>query len=273
MGSSSEPQFAPLFDEDEPPLPPGAPALPPVETTVESSFAPPVIDEVPGMPPLPEFAPTSTVAVPTAAIEFTPAPAEPEPAEEITPSAAEFPFHVRIEGPLTVHEKEKLLALLGAEDFGVRAVDIEPQLDSGCVLLPRMSRYATAYLLQNLPLTQAVARVQPLEEAFAEAAPLAPVHSLNHDAKHPADDLPLTQGDALPQLGRVEIFDCLTSALTAPLNQADDGFARLKRKLRFLAHARGAEGIVHYHQETGTTLDAGFVRLSVTGDLVRTRRP
>lgn len=261
MGSSSEPNFEPLFgddpvvasapgSEDSSPVPP--PAL-------ESSFAPPPeTDAIPE--PMHEAMP-----------EFSTPPQElsPDP-EPLSSMQWEFPFHVRIEGPLAPHEKQKLLDLLGSDDFGVRPVDVEPQLDSGTVLLPRMSRYATAFLLQNLPLTVAVVKVLPVEQEFGmQPIAFAPVRPLKSDAAHPADDLPLTQADEFPQMPGAAIFDFASATLTVSIHETADAFERLKRKLRFVAHAKGASGVVRYRQETSSTLDAGFVRLTASGDLVR----
>src|SRR5437764_1503439 len=70
-----------------------------------------------------------------------------------------FPFSLMIEGTLRPEEREKLIDLISREKFGIREVDLEPQLESGRILIPRISEYAGVLLVQALRNTQARLRL------------------------------------------------------------------------------------------------------------------
>src|SRR5690606_25169725 len=64
--------------------------------------------------------------------------------------AAAYPFTLMINGRLSDIEHAKLLDMISSHQMGFTDVDLEPQLEAGRVLLPRISEYAGILIIQAL---------------------------------------------------------------------------------------------------------------------------
>jgi hypothetical protein len=189
-------------------------------------------------------------------------------------SQAALPFTLRIEGKLSPQETEKLLDILSRENIGIREVDLEPQLEAGHILLPRISEYAGVLLIQALRGIQAKISFAP-SDGFPGVAS-APRETGKNVISPVADTLPVTQGEDLPQLGVYQILDTLivsgllsTRALEAANSAEYTSLTEsLVRELKFKASRRGARGITHLTiQLTPLTLPTDY-RVTVTGTAV-----
>lgn len=121
-------------------------------------------------PPTPEV----SQEPPPPAVEANPhlhlLPADPAPAAEVAaeeaiqqiadfavrttighpPLTPRIPFSLRITGVLPPHHRARFLDLVKAADLGLRELDLEPQLESGQILLTRISEYVGIQIVQAL---------------------------------------------------------------------------------------------------------------------------
>jgi hypothetical protein len=198
------------------------------------------------------------------------------------PASAQLPFTLRIEGKLTPQEAEKLLDVLSREKMDIREVDIEPQLEAGRILIPRISEYAGVMLIQALRGVRAKIYFQPSDanEPDTYSDPSAPdnFNSSFDAAEAPpnAEMLPVTRGDDLPQLGILQVIETLVvsgmlSTRSVEASNSSEFTAlteALLRELKFKAFRRGARGITHLSvQLTPLTLPTDY-RVTVSGTAV-----
>jgi hypothetical protein len=197
------------------------------------------------------------------------------------PASAQLPFTLRIEGKLTAQESEKLLDVLSREKMDIREVDIEPQLEAGRILIPRISEYAGVLLIQALRGVRAKIYFGPsdIESVDSNDSNLGFPSFLSSGVDEPpsAESLPVTQGDDLPQLGVFQVIDTLivsgmlsTKSVEA-LNSSEFTTLTeaLMRELKFKAVRRGARGITHLSiQLTPLTLPTDY-RVTLSGTAVR----
>ncbi|MBU6376329.1 MAG: hypothetical protein KGQ59_10065 [Bdellovibrionales bacterium] len=182
---------------------------------------------------------------------------QPEPAPV---AEASRPFHLWIRGQLKSHEKDQLVDLLARENFGIREVDLEIQFEAGQVLLPRISEYAAVLVVQTLRGASVEFELLPSEMALADGAPKSLPKRFPHTPQtvstldHPAESLPITKDPFLPGHENAQIFDQLvaTGLIREPEWNAEsnDSYSQmveaLKRELRFKAHLKKADGLVHF---------------------------
>ncbi len=205
---------------------------------------------------------------------------------------AAFPFTLLIEGPLTSREKEKLVDIINREKMGIREIDLEPQLEGGKVLIPRISEFAGIYLIQQLRETRAKITFGPTDEVFAaqgttdETQP----HFTSQDptesktphpveTQHPADSLPVTTERFLPGLEQYTAIDTLiasgtlqTFALeTDATTEYQDLLTSLQRELKFKARRRGATGIIHFKIQLTPLTSPSCYRVTVMGLAIKPR--
>lgn len=296
-----QPQSAPEFLPEEAsaaqfvPPPPQAEAEPPTEAPDLALTPPPAAEEeAPALPPPVEFAPSDDGApsderAPLPEARASARPAAPAPsARSKPPSMAEiraysegspvsrtqapaaYPFTLRIDGPLTDEEKEKLLDLLNRHQFGIREVDLEPQLAANRILIPRISEYAGVLLIQNLRTVAAKITFGPSDSVFAseatreddlESASRSALEQSSYvysHAIHPADQLPISQDEHYPaevaDPGVLQALDVLSASayLHSKTVEADhsseyqDLLERLQREIRYKAYLRGARALTHF---------------------------
>jgi hypothetical protein len=173
--------------------------------------------------------------------------------------AASFPFSLLIEGPLRPSERDRLLDLLAQENMGIREVDLEPQLESGKILIPRISEYAGILIVQALRSTQARMSLLPSDwgkQSFSttqEASPSAAGSSPKTEEKE-AETLPITQGDSFPQWPQFKVLETISVSLplesyelqTESSEAYQTTFELLQRELRYKAFRKGASGVIHF---------------------------
>jgi hypothetical protein len=209
--------------------------------------------------------------------------------------SASFPFTLKIDGMLSPEDAEKLLTLLTRENMGFREVDLEPQLSSGRILIPRISEYAGIVLIQALRGIPAKIYFGPADEIFStpetrDDSPHTLIDSVTtwnaHDESKSkqndhstAENMPVTNSASLPQFSQMETIDTVfTSGLLSTnsieathSNEYERLLEGLLRELKFKAHRRGAHGIVSLNvQLTPLTLPTDY-RVTITGSAVKRR--
>ena len=115
------------------------------------------LEPLPNVEPLSTEEPITTLEPP--AIVESVAPAV-EPIGEPEVEAA-YPFHLTIEGKLSPQEQSTLIEWLKANDAGIRDVELQPQFESGRVLLPRISEYVGIAIVQLLRTASVQMRLTP----------------------------------------------------------------------------------------------------------------
>jgi len=170
------------------------------------------------------------------------------------------PFHLWIEGQLRPNEKERLLDLLARENFGIREVELDLQLEAGKILLPRISEFAAVLVAQTLREASVTLTLNPSDSVgTAPTTSGAPVPLTVHDSthSHPAEELPVTTEDQFPGRESASPIDLLVA--TGLIHEAEwraensDAFAKmvesLKRELRYKAHLKKADGLVKFQAQ------------------------
>lgn len=173
--------------------------------------------------------------------------------------AAQRPFTLWIEGAFRLEDRARLLDLVTREGFGIREVDLDPQWDSGRVMLPRISEYAAMRVAQVLRESSLTLRLDPADSPRREAQPVAPVRT-EIASQHPAESIPVTP-HPLPEPGTDpsgwETVDTLiaTALLAEPEWRASqtDAYANLveslKRELRHRAYIKKAHALVSFQSQ------------------------
>lgn len=248
------------------------PEASPAETQPEATSAPapdfPALDSAEpqlGQEGLHEPGPVSEpppTAATSAAIEDSFAlPTESEPAKAALAIPAQRPFTLWIEGRFTDEDRDRILELLSRENFGIREVDLEPQWETGRVLVPQISEFAAMRVAQTLresSLNLTLLPVSGAAPAVSHGVPIKPPASAS--TGHPADQIVVSALD-LPhpqdQSGDWETVDTLvaTGLLKEPEWKASqsDTYSRLveslKRELRYRAHIKKADALVRFKAE------------------------
>jgi hypothetical protein len=246
-------------------------------TTSDSSggfeIAPPVHDKA-GADPLPQikkFTEKSSVA------QNLPAP---------------YPFSLLISGHLTDREKEKLIDVLTREDMGIREVELEPQFQSGRILIPRISEYAGILLVQALRGTRAQIRLGPSDTIFATAdtreelgdidtewqtPPTEIARFASSEGKHPAELVRISADPMIADLPSPVLIDLvivsasLKSEMVEPRNSPkyQETLDALIRELKYRAHRKGAQAIVNFSIDLTMLKIPSEYKLTVKGSAIR----
>lgn len=216
----------------------------------------PAPEPAPAAEPLPEaFEPSLQDPVLPPPAQATESQLEPQSAVV----AAQRPYTLWIEGSFRPEDRDKLLDLISREGFGIREVDLEPQWESGRVLLPRISEYAAMRVAQVLRESSLTLRMDFSNSTQREPEPAPPIRT-EIASEHPAEAIPVTSHE-LPQPGadpsQWETVDTLiaTALLAEPEWRASqtDAFANLveslKRELRHRAYIKKAHALVSFQSQ------------------------
>lgn len=217
--------------------------------------------------------------------------------QAIPPVPASVPFTLKIEGTLKPHEQERLLDILSRENMGIRELDLEPQLQAGRILIPRVSEFAAILLVQALRSAHVKIQMLPSDGIVAG-------HSGTHasgmngpgaydtsgitqseiqtseasdTAPHPAEKIPVTPSTTFAQYKRIQVIDTVTASATLKSNAIDvessavfqQILESLQRELKYKAFRKGATAVLGF-SVTVTPQDLpSHYRLLVMGTAVR----
>lgn len=201
---------------------------------------------------------------------------------------AALPFSLLVEGHLSPQEKEKLLDIINRHDMGIRELDLEPQLDEGRILIPRISEYAGVLLVQALKSSAAKMRLGPSDKIFLSSQTEPDhLHLGSQEIKvtssvvptHPAERVVLTSQSHLPNLEHFLVVDLVTAsaairsgAVEAELStEYQDTLEALQRELKFKAFRKGATAVINFNAQLTALSPPTHYRLMVMGSAVRER--
>lgn len=200
---------------------------------------------------------------------------------------AAYPYSLLITGRLTDHEKEKLLDLLSRENMGIREVDLEPQLEAGRILIPRISEFAGVLIVQALRAASVEMELGPSDlifasentrdESFVPMSGSEDVAWSSSEASHPAEALPLTSESSIPGVNSFTVIDTLTATAalrsdvveTEKSSEYQEALDALQRELKYKAYRRGAQAIVSFSIQLAALNLPTHYRLTVTGLAVK----
>jgi uncharacterized protein YbjQ (UPF0145 family) len=205
------------------------------------------------------------------------------------PVAAAYPFSLLITGALLPDEKSKLLDILARENMGVREIDLEPQLASGKILIPRISEYAGVIIVQALRGTRAKIRLGPSDQIFStqntrDEDTVATTQNIEDnfvahstDSTHPAEDMPVTSGENLPGDAVYTVIDTMTASasLKAKIVEAENSseyqeiIEALQREIKYKAFRRGAQAVVQFKIQMNVLSSPTHYRILATGAAVK----
>lgn len=209
------------------------------------------------------------------------------------PVSASFPFSLLITGPLSAHEKEKLLDLLSRHNMGIREVDLEPQFIGERILIPRISEYAGILLVQALRGTRAKLRLGPSDSIFSTEETREEASSIDPDLKTgelriqasentpPAEQIRISADSTIPDIPTPQFIDSIfaSAILEADTVEAQNSpeyeevLDALIRELKYKAHRKGAIAITHFTLDlTPLSLPSQY-RLTVKGSAIKSGEP
>lgn len=214
-------------------------------------------------------------------------------AEQIVP--ATYPFSLLITGPLTAHEKEKLLDILSRENMGIREVDLEPQFISERVLIPRMSEYAGVLLVQALRGTRAKLRLGPADSIFMteetreeyvpeteiKTGSVRDLSGVSSDGSHPAERIRISADSSIPGIPQIQLIDFVIASATLEAETVEAQSSpeyqaildALIRELKYKAYRKGALAITQFALELVSLSLPSQYRLTVSGSAVKAAEP
>ncbi len=162
---------------------------------------------------------------------------------------AAFPFSLVITGPLTPQEKEKLLDILSREKMGIQEMDLEPQLQSGKILIPRISEYAGVMIIQAMRGTRAKMSLAPSDQMTESALASSESHaSYSGGELHPVEKIPTSQ----TLIPGAHPIDALVASATLRSNivEAENSseyqeiLEALQREIKYKAYRKGANAVM-----------------------------
>ncbi len=288
---ASDPSAPPISDfTPDAPLDFSSPAeseFPPssIESSPSTDFSPQNLhvpsEEKPVTPPAPKASPQTPLEKVKKFVEKLPLgkPAVP----------ASFPFSLLIQGFLRPEERDRLLDILSRENMGIREMDLEPQLASGKILIPRISEYAGVLLVQALRGAKAQIKLGPSDTIFATADTrseseegLSEVSgesssSYSSEISHPAEQIPLTTDEKLSHLIHFSIIDTLMASATlkATVIEAEssaeylDIVEALQREIKYKAYRKGAHGVINFKIQLNQLSSPTHYRILAMGTAIK----
>lgn len=209
------------------------------------------------------------------------------------PISASFPFSLLITGPLTAHEKEKLLDLLSRHNMGIREVDLEPQFIGERILIPRISEYAGVLLVQALRGTRARLRLGPSDSIFSteetrEETPLidpdlniGELRIQHSETAPPAEQIRISADSSIPDIPSPQLIDSIFASATLEADtveaqsspEYEEVLDALIRELKYKAHRKGAIAITHFTLDLVPLSLPSQYRLTVKGSAIKQGEP
>lgn len=181
---------------------------------------------------------------------------------------AAYPFSLKITGKLKATDQEKLLDLVSREQMGFREIDLEPQLQAGKMLLPRISEYAAVLIVQALRDSGARFELGPSDAIYSTEDTRAAADDAVIDAGESEmrfssayspgfeelSEIPITAGGDVPGISVFEIVDTFSASLALEIKvieaerspQYAEAIQALQEELRARAKARGAKALIYF---------------------------
>jgi len=202
---------------------------------------------------------------------------------------AAFPFSLLIEGAISEEEREKIVDIVTRENMGIREMDLEPQFESGRILIPRISEFAGVLLIQALRTISAKIRFGPSDQIFSaspenerepeglttESAAFSTQFFV--ESTHEAEAIPVTTDGALAQFPNYSVVDVVfgSAVLKSEAIEAETSaefhqtLEALHREVKFKAYRKGAQGILHFKVELTMLSSPTHYRMTVTGSAIK----
>lgn len=308
---SSEPSandFSPPITDSEIPVDPG---IEPISELPPDSGAGVTAAAAVELPPLedtrpPPFSPSPSPSLPEAPPESTMDKVKRyseniQSAKPVVPAA--FPFSLLIRGHLEPDEKEKFLEILSTENMGFREIELEPQLEMGKILLPRISEYAGIMIVQALRGARVDIRLGPSDTIFATEETRDEGNESgtsrrsqeqssfveSGDLSHPAEQIPIVSTPYLPgnlpgsantnSNGAVLCIPIDTITASASLkvrvveaetsSEYQELVEALQREIRYKAYRKGADAVIYFTIRLDPLSSPTRYRVSCSGTAVK----
>ena len=203
-------------------------------------------------------------------------------------SSPAYPFHLRIDGFLTEVERERLLEILNQENMGIREIELEPQMEAGKILLPRISEFAGIMIVQALRDSAAIFSLFPSDRELEQQPHTLFVPSGEESSwvysssggNTQADHIPLIAGNGDKELEESEKWKALdavsasfylttTQVETTHSTAYQDALDSVQRKLKYAAYAIGADAVVQFNLQLNTLASASKYHLLGSGTAVK----
>jgi hypothetical protein len=220
-------------------------------------------------------------------------PASPSPTVfRATPLPEEVPaghpdlYTLVIEGNLSPEEREKLTDLVLRNDLGIKEADLAIQFRSQQIFLPKLTEFTAVVIAQAMRAVGGRLRVfhaSRLEDPSRQSEGVL-TGQANQDMNtkvtlaapmdHPAEQIPITQDQWIPDLPPEQVESIRVLSATAILNPEEVADAAsavyqarlesLCRELRFRAHFLGIHALVSFHSQLTPLSLSPHYRLTVS---------
>ena len=209
------------------------------------------------------------------------------------PVKAAYPYSLLIEGHIRVTDREKLIDLLEKENYGITKKDIEHQLDSGKILIPRISEYAGILIVQNLRDCGATIKLGPADQIFStkdtkttEEGLLQASDQDSHsqmvflESDHPAEKIPVLTGDHFNEYEKIQLIDAISvsTSINSSIVEAQksseyqQALDALKKEMKYRAYRKGAEAIIRFSISLTPLNTANMYRLHALGTAIKNEK-
>lgn len=197
------------------------------------------------------------------------------------------PYSIFIDGILEIHEQERLLSIIERESLGIRTVEIDPQLQAGRVLIPRISEFAGVLIVQALRNAKVKIKLDHSEKIFQNKelslendsllTPKAPNYVRKMEPRENRDEMILTPDSEIPGFKILKILETFQSSLnirTVHVHASNSSFFQeslenVKKQLRLKAHHKGADALIRFKTELFPVDDNSQYKLLATAIAVK----
>lgn len=213
------------------------------------------------------------------------------------PTEVSFPFTVMIEGALSPLDRSKILSFVKNEKLGIDVKDIQLQLDSSKICLPRISEYAAVLLVQSLRDSQAVLRLFPSDSmvgpddsdgivlennqphAYSSSTGSTRIFTPSHEI--PAEQIPLITGPFHPSQPVEEVLETLSASALLETSSVEASYSpehqerveALQRKIKVQAFVKKADAVLNFKIDLIPLSQPTSFRMVATGTAVRIKKP
>lgn len=189
---------------------------------------------------------------------------------------------LKIRGQVGPLERDRLLRLLSEHELGMSAQDLDVQIKSGRMLIPRINEYAATRIVQELRDSSLEFSVQDVDQEDEQKTPqvaarFSHARTQTEAPKSSLEDVRICDRSDL--LETEEVFDLLEIPHTigaqtvsaGKKDQYDALLGRVRLELKSRARIKGAHAIVDYQTTLDPLKDPAHYMLTVRGYLVRYR--
>jgi hypothetical protein len=204
-----------------------------------------------------------------------------EKAQTFSESARIFqPFHLHIRGRFGPFERDKLLLFITENPIGLTSADLDLQINSGRVMIPRISEYAGIRLIQQLRDSDLDLVMRPsardADEPVHETRPLEYHYSEKSGSNAVSFSIPILPANAA-SIALYDVFDSISGNqyLKVEMVEAQESqlfqevVDRMIGSIKQKARLKGADALTHFQQKITPLRLPSQYQISIEATMLR----